>query len=202
MNKVARVLIVTSNLSSASDMREKGMANLAKSILESCQAADLNVDLLNLDSDVPENFFQEVNNRDSIVIEYQIRFQRADLIIFIYPIKLGQVPSKIKYFLELILARGFSYNIMRNQIEGLFPDKAMWSIAITDLPAWKVNTVWGNGHTNWWKRIVREYSGSKIKTWILPNWRSISEDKIISWQVKFSKIITDLNNNQNLLELI
>lgn len=202
MNKVAKVFIVTSNLSSAADIREKGMIDFAKGILESCQAKDLSIDLLNLDSDTSEKFFQEVTSRDSIVIEYQIRFQRADLIIFIYPMKLGQVPSKIKYFLELVLARGFSYNVMRSQIEGLFPDKAIWSIAITDLPAWKVNTLWGNSHTNWWRRIIREYSGSKIKSWTIPNWRSISKDQIVSWQTKFGKIITDLNNNQNLLELI
>jgi putative NADPH-quinone reductase len=202
MNKVAKVFIVTSDLSTATDSREKNMADLAKTVLESCQAQEFTVDLLNLDQDTPSNFFQ-ATEKDSIIIEYQIRFQRADLVIFIYPIKLGQVPSKVKYFLESILSRGFSYKVVRGQIQGLFDEKEIWSISITDLPSWKVNTIWGNGHKNWWQRIVKEYSGSTVKTWVLSNWRSVSEDNILTWKEKFNKIITNLNNsNNNLFDLI
>ena len=178
------------------------MADLAKTVLESCQAQEFTVDLLNLDQDTPSNFYQ-ATEKDSIIIEYQIRFQRADLVIFIYPIKLGQVPSKVKYFLESILSRGFSYKVVRGQIQGLFDEKEIWSISITDLPIWKVNTIWGNGHKNWWQRIVKEYSGSTVKTWVLSNWRSVSEDSILTWKEKFNKIITNLNNsNNNLFDLI
>jgi putative NADPH-quinone reductase len=196
MNKVAKVFIVTSDLSTATDSREKSMADLAKTVLESCQAQELSVDLLNLDQDTPSNFFQ-ATKKDSIIIEYQIRFQRADLVIFIYPIKLGQVPSRVKFFLESILSRGFSYKVVRGQIQGLFDEKEIWAISITDLPSWKVNTIWGNGHKNWWQRVVKEYSGSTVKTWVLSNWRSVSEDNIITWKEKFNKIITNLNNNNN-----
>lgn len=202
MNKVAKVFIVTSNLSSATDTREESMANLAKYILETCQAKELSVDLLNLDEGIPDNFFHATSEKDSIIIEYQIRFQRADLVIFIYPIKLGHVPSKIKYFVESVFSRGFAYKIIKGQIHGNFTDKSIWSVAITDLPSWKVNTIWGNGHTNWWKRVVKEYSGSEIKNWVIPNWRSIPEEKIMSWKEYFAKLISNLNSNQNLLDLI
>lgn len=202
MNKVAKVFIITSDLSTATDSREKNMADLAKTVLESCQAKEFTVDLLNLDQDTPANFYQ-ATEKDSIIIEYQIRFQRADLVIFIYPIKLGQVPSKVKYFLESILTRGFSYKVVRGQIQGSFDEKEIWSISMTDLPSWKVNTIWGNGHKNWWQRVVKEYSGSTVKTWVLSNWRSVSEDNILTWKEKFNKIITNLNNsNNNLFDLI
>lgn len=202
MNKVAKVFIVTSDLSTATDSREKNMADLAKTVLESCQAKEFTVDLLNLDQDTPSNFYQ-ATEKDSIIIEYQIRFQRADLVIFIYPIKLGQVPSKVKYFLESILTRGFSYKVVRGQIQGSFDEKEIWSISMTDLPSWKVNTIWGNGHKNWWQRVVKEYSGSTVKTWVLSNWRSVSEDNILTWKEKFNKIINNLNNsNNNLFDLI
>jgi len=202
MNKVAKVFIVTSDLSSVTDSREKNMADLAKTVLESCQAKEFTVDLLNLDIDTPANFYQ-ATEKDSIIIEYQIRFQRADLVIFIYPVKLGQAPSKVKYFLESILTRGFSYKVVRGQIQGLFDEKEIWSISMTDLPSWKVNTVWGNGHKNWWQRVVKEYSGSTVKTWVLSSWRSVSEDSILTWKEKFNKIITNLNtSNNNLFDLI
>ncbi len=202
MNKVGKVFIVTVNLNTASNSREEEMTDLVKDILEDFQLNEFNVDLLNLDEDVSDSFFQATTPKDSTIIEYQIRFQRADLIIFIYPISLGQVPSKIKYFLESVLTRGFSYKVVQGQIKGVFNEKIIWSIGFTDLPNWKVNTIWGNSHLNWWNRVVKEYSGSKVKTWLIANWRSLSSKDIQNWRAKFNKTIGNINTKQNLLDLI
>lgn len=202
MNKVGKVFIVTANLNIVTDAREQKMAGLLKNILEDFQSNEFSVDLLNLDDETADSFFKAISPKDSIIIEYQIRFQRADLIIFVYPINLGQTPSKIKFFLESVLTRGFSYKIVQGQIQGMFSKKTIWSIGFTDLPAWRVNTLWGNGHLNWWKRVVKEYSGSSVKTWLISNWRSLSEKDIKNWRDKFNKIISNLNIKQNLLDLI
>jgi NAD(P)H dehydrogenase (quinone) len=66
---------------------------------------------------------QETQGFASDLVREQQRFQKADLVVWLYPIWWGGMPAILKGWFDRVLAFGFAYADGRRFDSGFFPDK-------------------------------------------------------------------------------
>jgi NAD(P)H dehydrogenase (quinone) len=195
--KISRVLVVLASSVSESDIRANVVNNLCKSFAEACQTKDIEVDLIDLYKDDDFNPIYHLDEKDTKVLEYQIRLKKAQLIVFFHPVWWLSVPAILKGFLDKVLVNGFSFQNRGKTVKGLLGDKKAIVFAVSDKPVWQLKYIHGNIINNFWKKGVLDYCGIKNSVQIFGSFRAVSEEEIEKWQTKVENIALNLNNKES-----
>lgn len=87
-------------------------------------------------------FNEEKKRRDLLNEEETKRYrelvQKADILLFIYPIWWWGMPAILKGFIDRIFVAGFAYKYEGSLPKGLFKGKKAWVINTLDSPLWYV----------------------------------------------------------------
>lgn len=199
--KISRVLVVLANSVSESDIRANVVNSLCKSFAEACQTKGIEVDLIDLYKDEDFDPVHYLNEKDTKVLEYQIRLKKAQLIVFFHPVWWLSVPAILKGFLDKVLVNNFAFQNRGKTVKGLLGDKQAIVFAVSEKPSWQIDYIYGNVLKNFWSKGVLEYCGIKNTVRTFGNFRAVSEEEIKKWQIKVEKIALNLGNkNTNNLD--
>lgn len=199
--KITRVLIVLANPLSESDQRANIVNNLCRTYAETCQANNLEVDILDLYSDEEFDPVHDLDEKDTKVIEYQIRVRKAQLVVFFHPVWWLTVPAVLKGFLDKVFVSGFAYRIQNKVPVGLLDDKEALVIGISDKPVWQLKYIYGGVLWNFWKKGILDYCGLKNRLFVFGEFRSVSSQTIDKWHEKVKSLADKINSRESLLDL-
>ncbi|KZD31760.1 NADPH dehydrogenase [Bacillus cereus] len=108
-------------------------------------------------------FNEEKKRRDLLNEEETKRYrelvQKADILLFIYPIWWWGMPAILKGFIDRIFVAGFAYKYEGSLPKGLFKGKKAWVINTLDSPLWYVALLYRSADWIMMKRGVLRFCG-------------------------------------------
>jgi NAD(P)H dehydrogenase (quinone) len=204
MAKYTRILIVLANPLSP-EKRLNFTTDLCRTFVETILKENVVVDLIDLYRDFETKDFSPVyypGEKDSQAANYQVRIQRAEVVVFFHPVWLGTVPAMMKGFVEKVFTAGFAYKTTKNRDHSLLDEKKALVIATGEEPQWKQNLYFGNSLSYFWQRAVGKLSGMKTKVMYLGDLGTFTQKKSDILKQKIVKIAQRLNAKESLLDYI
>ncbi len=198
--KVSRILVVLANPYNDLDQRGNFINNACKDFIESCQNSGVEVDVLDLYNDKEFNPIS-TEEKDTKVIEYQIRIKKSQVIVFFHIVWWLTVPAILKGFIDKVFVSGFGYRTINKITKGLLNDKKVIVFAASEKPNWQINYIYGNVLRNFWQKGVLDYCGIQNKLYLFGNFRSVSDETINKWHKKIIDIAVRVSENRNILDL-
>jgi NAD(P)H dehydrogenase (quinone) len=199
--KISRVLVILANPFVESDQRNNLVNDLCKTFLDALKETQIEVDYLDLYSDLEFSSYSHLEPKSTKIIEYQIRIKKAQIIIFFHQLYWFSVPALLKNFIDRVFVSGFAYRTINGVSEGLLDDKRALVISLSEKPNWQVKYIYGNIIENFWKKAFLEFCGIKSnRIYLLGNFRSVTDEVIDKWHQKMQEIVSRFNTNQNFLE--
>lgn len=98
-------------------------------------------------------------SHDSETENYRNLIQKAQHLIFIYPIWWYGPPAIVKGFLDRVFVAGFAYSNKKKLRRGMLGDKTAWIVYTIDSPSWFVKIFRRNMEWKVMKKAVLEYCG-------------------------------------------
>lgn len=189
------------------DEKKSGMvAELCKDYIEACTTRGLEVDLINLYDDGESGEFSPLyypGEKDTKVLEYQIRIKEADLVTFFCPVWWGSVPAILKSFIEKVFVSGFAYHFISKMKKGLLEGKKMRVYAF-DSESFFVNRLLRNNSVKlFWDRGVFPSTGVSGKVNLFTSVDGLNEKELAKLKEKIKKsAIKDIGKNEKLIDLL
>ncbi|MGG0458400.1 NAD(P)H-dependent oxidoreductase [Bacillus mycoides] len=90
---------------------------------------------------------------------YRELVQKADILLFIYPIWWWSMPAILKGFIDRIFIAGFAYKYEGALLKGLLKGKKAWVINTLDSPLWYVSLLYRSADWIMMKRGVLRFCG-------------------------------------------
>ena len=197
VEKIRKVMVVIASPEPENDKRSNIVTDISKTFIENCLALGLDVDVLDLYQDTEFNPIENLVDKDTKVMEYQIRLKKAQLLVFFHPIWWQTVPAVLKGYIDKVFLPGFAFRKYNGVPIGLLDNKKSLVFAFTDKPLWQVRYVYGNVINNFWKKGILEYSGIKDnQVYLFGEFRSATEKTIQKWHKKTEDIVKKLNYNK------
>jgi len=197
---ISRVMVILANPASETDQRSNLINNLCKTYSEACQNTGLEVDFLDLYKDEEFDPVHNLDERDTKVLEYQIRLRKAQMIVFFHPVWWQSVPALLKGFLDKVLISGFGYRYSNKVVQGLLEDKQAIVVATSEQPVWQLRYIYGNILENFWQKVVLGYCGVKSKIFVFGNFRSVPDSEIEKWHKKMENLAKKINTKESALD--
>lgn len=177
---------------------------ILESVTSGLKKAQHNIDLIHLDK---ENFnpvmtaadlkaFRDKNPIDPKVIEYKGRLEKADHLIFIFPIWWELMPALLKGFIDKVIFPGVAYDYKPNGIS-MFPLlknlKGVTVVTTMNTPKILYRLIFGNPIKNALLKGTFWKTGYGKRKWInLHMVKMASDEKRKKWleniELKFSKM--------------
>lgn len=174
-------------------------------VTKGLQKGQHEIDLIHLDKD---NFnpvmnsadlkaFREKKPIDPKVIEYKARLEKADHLIFIFPIWWELMPAMTKGFIDKVIFPGVAYdytNKKNTMMKPLFNKlKGVTVITTMNTPKWLYSLLFGNAIKK--ALILGTFFkiGYKNRKWISFNQvKSVSQEKRTKWLIDIEKRFASL----------
>ncbi len=180
MKNPLRVVVILANPDTQYDNRAGVVTQLCSTFIERCNQRGIFVDLI----DLYKEQFNPVhipNTKDTHTIEYQIRIEKADIIVIFHPVWWGTMPAVLKGFCEKVFQSGFAYIHSRGDVKGLLKAKKAHVIAVSHSPVLKSKLALGNILEIQWKRAIFDICGISSKVQGFYNLRKVSEKQLFLW---------------------
>lgn len=200
---VERVLVILANPDNK-ESNLKLVTKMCKNFGEACQTKGLSVDLIDLYKDVENQDFNPLyypGQKDTKVIEYQIRIKKADLVVFFYPIWWNSMPAVLKAFTEKVFIPGFAYQKQKGNLHGLLGDKNFLVMAFSKEPSWQNKFIFRNSLETFWTRGLLQTAGAKGKFKLFSKISKIDRNKEEKMKKKVEKTIEKMNTKNSVLDL-
>jgi len=197
----SKVLIILASPNYDQDLRSETINSLCKTFVEVCQQRNVVVDFIDLykEMDFDPVFFPE--KQDTKALEYQIRFKKADTIVFFYPIWWGTVPAILKGFLDKILVSGFAYKEEKTGTKGLMDKKKIMVFSTSEKPLWEHRLVYGNINKVFWKRVICDTCDISLFQYKeFGAIRNVKSEEIDKWKAQMKKIASSLDRANKFLD--
>lgn len=185
------------------DLRSETINSLCKNFVEACQKRNVVVDMIDLykEMDFDPVFFPEVSDTKSL--EYQIRFKKADTVVFFYPIWWGTLPAILKGFLDKVLTSDFAYKEEKGVTKGLLDKKKIMVFTTSEKPTWQHTLVYANINKVFWKRIICDTCDLNLVEYKeFGGIRTTTNEEIEKWNSKIKKIAEGLDRANKFLDNI
>ncbi|PFM62808.1 NADPH dehydrogenase [Bacillus cereus] len=141
-------------------------ASILEHVQKGLQETNHSVTLLDLYKEQfdPVLVFNEEKKRRDLLHEeetkrYRELVQKADTLLFIYPIWWWGMPAILKGFIDRIFVAGFAYKYEGVLPKGLFKGKKAWVINTLDSPLWYVALLYRSADWIMMKRGVLRFCG-------------------------------------------
>ncbi|MED1569052.1 NAD(P)H-dependent oxidoreductase [Bacillus paramycoides] len=141
-------------------------ASILEHVQKGLQETNHSVTLLDLYKEQfdPVLVFNEEKKRRDLLHEeetkrYRELVQKADTLLFIYPIWWWGMPAILKGFIDRIFVAGFAYKYEGALPKGLFKGKKAWVINTLDSPLWYVALLYRSADWIMMKRGVLRFCG-------------------------------------------
>ncbi|CAM4007121.1 NAD(P)H-dependent oxidoreductase [Bacillus paramycoides] len=141
-------------------------ASILEHVQKGLQETNHSVTLLDLFKEQfdPVLVFNEEKKRRDLLHEeetkrYRELVQKADTLLFIYPIWWWGMPAILKGFINRIFVAGFAYKYEGALPKGLFKGKKAWVINTLDSPLWYVALLYRSADWIMMKRGVLRFCG-------------------------------------------
>ncbi|MGN4425226.1 NAD(P)H-dependent oxidoreductase [Bacillus cereus group sp. MYBK30-1] len=141
-------------------------ASILEHVQKGLQETNHSVTLLDLYKEQfdPVLVFNEEKKRRDLLYEeeterYRELVQKADTLLFIYPIWWWGMPAILKGFIDRIFVAGFAYKYEGALPKGLFKGKKAWVINTLDSPLWYVALLYRSADWIMMKRGVLRFCG-------------------------------------------
>ncbi|MED0961100.1 NAD(P)H-dependent oxidoreductase [Bacillus paramycoides] len=141
-------------------------ASILEHVQKGLQETNHSVTLLDLYKEQfdPVLVFNEEKKRRDLLHEeeterYRELVQKADTLLFIYPIWWWGMPAILKGFIDRVFVAGFAYKYEGALPKGLFKGKKAWVINTLDSPLWYVALLYRSADWIMMKRGVLRFCG-------------------------------------------
>lgn len=205
MALISKVLIVLASPEYSNDNRGNYIIQTCKEFMEILQNKGINVDLIDLYRDYTDDEFNPIagdNQKETKVLEYQVRIRKAEVIIFFHPVWQGFLPAILKGFLEKVFVSGFAFANQKNTAQPFLEGKKSLVFAFSERSGLDHRIIYGNMIQNFWQRSILKPSGITGKYNFYGNMRSLSDAKLQLQTNKILQFANKLNSKDSLLDLI
>jgi putative NADPH-quinone reductase len=199
-NYISNILVVFACPSDDSDKRLGEISKLCKLFNQNCTSRGLNVDLIDLYNEKEFLAKDYLPPNDSKVLEYQIRINRADLVVFFHPVWLDTVPAVLKGFLENVLTNGFAYQNTNRLPQGLLSAKKSLVFAFDTKSGFDSSFIFGNQLYHFWTKSIFHLTGMKGRLFIVNDFRSANSKTVQNWQNKILKVANNLKVKPSVID--
>ncbi|MCW9132741.1 NAD(P)H-dependent oxidoreductase [Bacillus paramycoides] len=141
-------------------------ASILEHVQKGLQETNHSVTLLDLYKEQfdPVLVFNEEKKRRDLLYEeetkrYRELVEKADTLLFIYPVWWWGMPAILKGFIDRIFVAGFAYKYEGALPKGLFKGKKAWVINTLDSPLWYVALLYRSADWIMMKRGVLRFCG-------------------------------------------
>jgi NAD(P)H dehydrogenase (quinone) len=197
----SKVLVILASPNYDQDRRSETINSLCKIFVESCQARNVMVDLVDLYKETDFNPIFLPENKDTKSLEYQIRLKKADTVVFFYPVWWGTVPAILKGFLDKVLLPGFAFETEKSATKGLLEKKKLMVFCTTEKPVWEHNLLYGNINKIFWKRVICNTCDMTLTKFMeFGSIRNVNSEEIQKWKNKIQKIVQGLDRANKFLD--
>jgi putative NADPH-quinone reductase len=188
------ILIILASPKTESDQRMDFVYDVTKKIANDLNTKNVNVSAIDLCSDKEFLASDYLKSSDSKVIEYQIKINKADLLIFFTPIMNDAIPSILKGFIDNIFVQGFAINYENKLTVGKMQDKELLVFAFDNRPKWESMFIFGDQVSNFFNKTVRITFGfKKVDLFHVFNFRSMPKQSLVKLEQKIISKINKLN---------
>ncbi|MED1059197.1 NAD(P)H-dependent oxidoreductase [Bacillus mycoides] len=119
---------------------------------------------------------------------YRELVQKADILLFIYPIWWWSMPAILKGFIDRIFIAGFAYKYEGSLPKGLFKGKKAWVINTLDSPLWYVALLYRSADWIMMKRGVLRFCGIRdIKRSVFQSVKTSKLEKREKWLLQIEE---------------
>lgn len=174
---VSNLLIVLASPVDPNDQRLNLINKYCKSFAQICTNNGINVDIIDLYNEHEANVCDYLRSDDSKVLEYQIRINKCEQIVFFHPVMLDGVPSILKGFLENVFCAGFAYKVERQLNIGLLNKKAT-VFAFDEKSIWKSKVLSGDQLFNFWNKSIFDQTNLQGKLNVYYKFRSLNNEAL------------------------
>jgi putative NADPH-quinone reductase len=198
---VSNILLILASPIDPKDKRLNEIGNLTQTFVQTVSSKGIVVDSIDLfaQTDFQASSYYDIN--DSKILEFQIRLNKADMVVFFHPVWLDGVPSRLKGWLENVLSSGYAYKTENKLPIGLLDTKKSIVFSFDDKPSWQSKAVYGNQLENFWYKSIFSLSGIDGKLYNFDQFRSANDKDIAKWKSKITKIADNIKTKPSLLDL-
>ncbi len=188
------ILIILTSPKTESDQRLDFIFDLTKKIANEMNSKNVNVNAIDLCNETEFDSGAYLKPTDSKVIEYQIKINKADLIMIFTPIINDTIPANLKGFIDNTLVQGFAINYENKLTVGKMQDKDLLVFAFDNRPMWQTKFIFGDQVNNFFNKTIKLTFGfGKVNVNSFENFRSISKEQLTNVESKVVKICEKLN---------
>lgn len=200
MNKTEKIVVVLANTPRTTSHRDGLLYELFKTYVSDCKKNNQTVTIIDL-ADFNLDYSNETQNKN-LIQEYQIKLKYADKIVLFHPVVWSLPTADVKLFIDKIFVSGFAFNTSKKITYGLFAEKTLHIIGMTELPLWQEMFLSNNSLSYFWKRIFAKKCGfGKTQLTLIPQFRSLTEKQIQYYKDKLQKTTQNETHITSLLEL-
>lgn len=197
---VSNLLIILASPIDPLDQRLNLINKYCQSFAQICTNSGINVDIIDLYNEKEVNLSDYLEKDNSKVLEYQIRVNKADQVVFFHSVMLDGVPSVLKGFLENVFCTGFAYKIERQLVIGLLCKKAI-VFAFDEKSLWDSKILLGDQLTHFWNKSVFDITGLAGKLNIFYKFRTLNNEALDKVKIRIDKVADQIPTKAKLLDL-
>jgi putative NADPH-quinone reductase len=205
MATISKVLVVLASPEFANDQRGNYVIDICKQFVETLQTSGLNVDVIDLYKDYEAEEFDPItfeSQKETKILEYQVRIRKAEVIIFFHPVWQGFLPAILKGFTEKVFTTGFAFSSQKNPIQAFLEGKRSLVFSFSEKSKLDQRIIHGNMVEKFWLRSIFRPSGIAGKCHFYGDLRSLSETQLNQQTDKILKIAQRFTSSTNILDLI
>lgn len=198
---VSNVLLVLASPFDDNDKRLNQIGNLCHYFGEQIISKGVNVDSLDLYKEKEFLSGEYLDSNASKVLEYQIRINKADMIVIFHPVWLDSVPAVLKGWLENVLTNNFAYRTENRLPVQLLGSKKCLVVAFDERQKFQSQVLFGNQLENFWDKTIFGLTGLQGKTNVFYGLRSANDKDLENWKQKISTLAHRIKIKPSILDL-
>ena len=198
---VSNILLILANPNDDQDKRLSKITNLCQDFGQYINSKNVNVDSLELYKEEEFLSGEYLDSNNSKVLEYQIRINKADMIVIFHPVFLDGIPAVLKGFLENILTVNFAFKTESRISIPLLTNKKCLVVAFDSRPVWQSKFVFGNQLHSFWNKTIFELTGIDGHLHIFGSFRSTIEKDTQKWRQKVISLANNIKIKPNVLDI-
>ena len=198
---ISNILLVLASPIQDNDKRLTEIAGLCSYFGSQCASKGVNVDFLDLYKEKEFLAGNYLDSNDSKVLEYQIRLNKADMIVVFHPVWFETVPAILKGWLENILTTNFAFRTENRLDIPMLTHKKMLIVAFDEKNSFQSKVLFGNQLQNFWYKSIFDLTGISGKLETFYSFRSASDKDISSWKDRITILSNRIKIKPTILDI-
>jgi NAD(P)H dehydrogenase (quinone) len=200
-NYVSNILLVLASPFDENDKRLNEIGNLCHFFGEQVVSRGVSIDTLDLYKEKEFLSGEYLDSNASKVLEYQIRINKADMIVIFHPVWFDSVPAVLKGWLENVMTNNFAYRTESRLPIPLLTQKNCLVVAFDERQKFQSQVLFGNQLDNFWNKTIFNLTGLSGKLHTFYTFRSATEKDLDSWRQKISQLAERIRIKPSVLDL-